>query len=124
MHAAQIIGHTINILFYVVIHYMLHFVFFEVQFLAVRQQHDKAAPDFAPHVERGQMLQLNHLANHIADALKKRITKDHEVQGGAAHGLRAAPGRRDEVTQQQVAFETRDGAVVSVGAQQLGQTGA
>ncbi|MNC42399.1 hypothetical protein D3C75_912140 [compost metagenome] len=52
VHAAQVIGHTINILFHVVIHHMLHFVLFEVQFLGIRQQHHKTAPDLAAHVDR------------------------------------------------------------------------
>ncbi|MNC42398.1 hypothetical protein D3C75_912130 [compost metagenome] len=70
------------------------------------------------------MLQLNHLADDVADAQEKRIAKHHEIQPCAPHGLPAAPSRGDEVTQQHVAFEARNGAVVGIGPQHLGQSGA
>lgn len=67
------------------------------------------------------MLHLQYSAKGIGIAIEVRFAKHHVIQARPAHGLRAAALGRDEFTQQQVALELGDGAVVRVGAQQLGQ---
>lgn len=67
------------------------------------------------------MLHLQYFAEGVGVAIEIRLAKYHVVQARSAHGLRAAALGRDEFTQQQIAFELGNGAVVRVGAQQLGQ---
>lgn len=51
------------------------------------------------------------IIDSVGMALKVALPKHHKIQNGTAHGLRTATGRENEVTQQQVAFEARNGGV-------------
>lgn len=124
VHAAQVVGHTVDVLLHVVVHDVFHLVLVEVQLLAPGQLHHKPAANLSPHVQRRQVLQLQHLAQNVGLALRIPLAEHHKIQRRAAHGLRTAPRRRYKVTQQQVAFEARDGAVVGVGAQHFRQPGS
>ncbi|MNO89105.1 hypothetical protein D3C76_805770 [compost metagenome] len=70
------------------------------------------------------MLQLQDLPQEVFVRQEIGLAKHHVVQGGAAHCVSAATFRRDELTQQQVALELGNSAVVRVGSQQFGQTSA
>jgi len=116
LQAAQVIGYAVDVLFYVVVQDVFDFVLVEVHELVVPQQHPEPAVDLHAHVDGRQVLHLQHFAEGVGVAIEIRLAKHHVVQARPSHGLRAAALGRDEFTQQQVAFELRNCAVVRVGA--------
>ena len=124
LHAAKVVGDAVDGLFHVVVHDVDDFIGLKVHEFAVGQEHAVTPVDFYPHVDRRQVFELQDFTEGVGVAIQKRVPKHHVVESRAAHGAGAAPRRGDELTQQQVAFELRYGAVVRVGAQQLGQPGA
>ncbi|MNJ54780.1 hypothetical protein D3C77_502360 [compost metagenome] len=100
---------------------MDNLVLVELKFTTACLQHDETAVHLYPHVYGRQVLQLQDLAKVVFVTKEIALAKHHVVQARAPHGVRGASWRRQELTQQQVALELGDRAVVSVGAQQLGQ---
>lgn len=65
------------------------FVLLKLVLFAVRQQHHKPTVDLSPHVNSGQVFQLQDFPKHIELLEQVGFAKDHKVQASTAHGVNA-----------------------------------